>query len=139
MNVPPHEPEQPELSGVTRPERRIAAAPAAASRGHHADAKAPVVRYLGFKTTHEGREYSLRATDELQTRLFVVLISHEHFASRGARFQDGPDLCFTKLEHELAAEPALAAGSRLVMTPRDLLAYRTRERTPASRKTSTRG
>jgi hypothetical protein len=97
------------------------------------------VRYLGFKTTREGREYSLRATDELQTRLFVVVISHEDFAVRGARFQDGPDLCFTKLEHELAAEPTLAAGSRLVMTPRDLLDYRARERMPASRKTSTRG
>lgn len=100
--------------------------------------KPPVVRYLGCRTTSEGREYSLRATDELETRLFVVLIAHEAFASWGARFQDGPDLCFAKLEHDLAVESDLPAGSRLVVTSRDLIEYRRQQARPASRKSKSR-
>ena len=46
----------------------------------------PAVRYLGFRTTADGREYSLRVAGELELRLFVLLITHEVFASREARF-----------------------------------------------------
>ena len=86
--------------------------------------KAPAVCYLGFRTTDDGREYTLRVTDGLERRLFVLLITREAFASREARFQDAPDLCFGKLQRELVADPGLLPGPRLVLTTQDLLEYR---------------
>jgi hypothetical protein len=61
---------------------------------------------------------------EGETRVFVFVIPHTAFAARQARFQDAPDLCFAKLQRELAAEPALLPGSPLVLTPSDLAEYR---------------
>jgi hypothetical protein len=92
------------------------------------------VRYLGFRTTADGREYSLRVTDGLEPRLFVLLITHEVFASREARFQDAPDLCFAKLQRDLVADPGLLPGPRLVLTAQELLEYRdARERRSPNR------
>jgi len=50
--------------------------------------------------------------------------TREAFASREARFQDAPDLCFGKLQRELVADPGLLPGPRLVLTTQDLLEYR---------------
>lgn len=85
---------------------------------------APSVRYLGFRTTADGREYSMRVTAGFDHRHFVLLIPHEVFASREARFQDAPDLCFARLQRDLAADPGLLPGPRLVLTTRELLDYR---------------
>ena len=84
----------------------------------------PAVRYLGFRTTADGREYSLRVASELEPRLFVLLITHEVFASREARFQDAPDLCFARLQRDLVADPGLLPGPRLVLTAQELREYR---------------
>jgi hypothetical protein len=129
--LPNGEPDQ--LAGV---ELTAAAAPAAAAGGASLAGAAgkprpPAVHYLGFRTTGTGREYSLRVTGGLGPRLFVVLIAHEVFASGEARFQDAPDLCFTRLQRDLAADPDLLPGPHLVLTAREILAYRTaRERRP---------
>ena len=52
-----------------------------------------VVRYVGFRSTTEGREYTMRVADGLSARDFVLLITHRAFADREARFQDAPDVC----------------------------------------------
>lgn len=97
----------------------------------------PAVRYLGFRTTADGREYLLRVTDELEPRLFVLLITHDSFASREARFQDAPDLCYARLQRDLVADPGLLPGRRLVLTAEEILEYRdARERRPPGRKRS---
>jgi len=82
------------------------------------------VRYLGFESTNEGREYTLRVDGEGEGRVFVFVVTHAAFAARQARFQDAPDLCFAKLQRELAAQPALAPGSRFVLTSAELAQYR---------------
>lgn len=98
-------------------------------------ARPPAVFYVGFETTREGREYTLRVSDGVAARLFVLLITHEAFASRAARFQDAPDLCFGKLQRELVADPDLLPGSRLELTAQELLDYRAAgERRPPGRK-----
>jgi hypothetical protein len=84
----------------------------------------PAVRYLGFRTTADGREYSMRVTEGFDHRHFVLLIPHEVFATREARFQDAPDLCFARLQRDLAADPAMLPDRRLVLTTRELLDYR---------------
>jgi hypothetical protein len=95
----------------------------------------PAVCYLGFRTTADGREYSLRVSDGLEPRFFVLLIRHQVFAAREARFQDAPDLCFARLQRDLAADPDLIPGPRLVLTAEELREYRNaRERRPPVRK-----
>jgi hypothetical protein len=94
----------------------------------------PAVSYVGFRTTDDGREYTLRVSDGLTARLFVLLVTREAFAARELRFQDAPDLCFGKLQRELEADPDLLPGARLVLTTRELLDYRhAQERKPATR------
>lgn len=94
------------------------------------------MRYLGFRTTAEGREYSLRVSDGLAPRFFVLLITHEAFASREARFQDAPDLCFARLGRDLMADPGLLPGPRLVLTAQEIFDYRVAQekRLPSRRK-----
>ena len=131
---------EPRPPGETSDPERAGAPPSVGEPhgGPHGAAKPPTVRYLGFRTTAEGREYSLRATDELRARMFVMLIPHRDFASREARFQDGPDLCFAKLQRDLAAEPDLLPGPLLVVTARELVAYReAREKSPSVRRRRT--
>jgi len=126
--LPKQELEQLPAGEPTRPEVGTAVA-------SHRAPRPPAVAYLGFRTTEAGREYSLRVTGGLAPRLFVLLITHEVFASREARFQDAPDLCFARLQRDLAADPGLLPGPRLVLTAHELLEYRdARERRSPGRK-----
>lgn len=83
------------------------------------------IRYLGFECTSEGRSYRLRVDAGLETpRLYTVAIPNEAFATRRARFQDAPELCFERLQRELEANAELPASARLVITTDDLDRYR---------------
>lgn len=82
------------------------------------------VRYLGFECTSAGRDYSLRVDDGGEPRRFTVTIPTEAFASRKARFQDAPELCFARLQRELATNPGLADGLAFVITPAEIDEYR---------------
>jgi len=91
--------------------------------------------YLGSRTTGEGREYELRVAGTIEPRVFRLLIPHEAFAARLTRFQDAPDLCFGKLQRELAADPDLESAHPLVLTVQDLAEYRdAHEKRPETRK-----
>ena len=83
-----------------------------------------IVRYVGFRSTSKGREYTMRVADGLSSREFVLLITHQSFAAREARFQDAPDVCSGKLRRELAADPDLLPGECIALTKQDLLDYR---------------
>lgn len=111
-----HEPEAPAAGETTGVE---AVPPVAAKRP-----RTPTVSYLGFRATEAGREYSLRVTDGLEPRLFVLLIPHEAFASGETRFQDAPALCFATLQGDLVADPDLLPHPRRVLTAKEMLAYR---------------
>ena len=76
----------------------------------------PSIRYMGFRCTNEGREYTLRVDGAGDPRVFTVTIPHTAFNSRQTRFQDAPDLCFAKLQRELAANAELPDGLHLVLT-----------------------
>jgi hypothetical protein len=81
------------------------------------------VRYLGFESTDTGRLYSLSVDGEEGARHFAVLIPHAAFASRRVRFQDAPDLCFAKIQRELASDPALVPGETLVVSDAEIDLY----------------
>ncbi len=84
----------------------------------------PTIRYMGFECTSEGRSYSLRVDDGGEPRLFTVTIPNEAFASRKARFQDAPELCFARLQRELDSNADLPDGLELQITPTELDEYR---------------
>jgi hypothetical protein len=95
----------------------------------------PIVRYVGFRSTTNGREYTMQVSDGLSSRSFVLIISHQAFASRQARFQDAPDVCSGKLRRELAADPDLLPCDSMAVTAQDLLDYKdTREHRLATGK-----
>ena len=97
-------------------------------------ARQPVVRYMGFRATTQGREYTLRVSGIEASRDFVLLISHQSFAEHEARFQDGPDVCSARLRRELAADPDLLPGESITLTTQDLLAYRNTHLSPLEKR-----
>jgi hypothetical protein len=83
------------------------------------------VRYMGFQCTSEGRSYSLRVDGGGgEPRLVTVIIPNEAFSSRKARFQEGPELCFARLQRELGANADLPDGLELVITTTELDEHR---------------
>jgi hypothetical protein len=95
----------------------------------------PAMTYRGFRTTPEGREYSISVGVEgAAPRLFVLFIAHTTFASGEARFQDAPDLCCGRLRRELLANADLLPGPRLVITGQELLQYREHHAPPNRRR-----
>ena len=111
-----------------------ALAPGEGKRADSARARPPAVQYVGFRTTAAGREYTLCASGGLEPRLFVLLIPGEAFVSHAVRFQDGPDLCFRRLQRELTADPDLLPGGGLVLTTEELLDYQQGRAQPANER-----
>jgi hypothetical protein len=114
--------------------RRGAAGNGDAAQESSTTSRQPVVRYVGFRSTSAGREYTLTVLDVGSSRDFVLRISHEAFASRDTRFQDAPDVCSAKLRRELAADPELLPGADIVVTTQDLLDYRNNHLSPLEKR-----
>jgi hypothetical protein len=96
------------------------------------------IRYMGFDCTSEGRAYRLRVDGVGEPRLFTVTIPTAAFTARQARFQDAPELCFARLQRELAGNADLPDGLALVITPAELDEYRDAQlRRSPDRKTRT--
>ena len=93
-----------------------------------------IVRYGGFRATARGREYTMHVADGLSSREFVLLITHQSFAAREARFQDAPDVCSSKLRRELAADPGLVPGDCMTVTTQDLADYRVDHTSPLKKR-----
>lgn len=91
---------------------------------------------MGFTSTKDGREYTLRVDGTGDPRVFVLVIPHAAFTAHEARYQDAPDLCFAKLQRELAATADLAGGARLILDSTDFAEYRDSQakRTPERKR-----
>jgi hypothetical protein len=62
------------------------------------------IEYLGFTVNEEAREYKLRARPRGgEYQAYTLAISNEAFLAHRVRYQDGPDICFLKLQRELIA------------------------------------
>ncbi len=98
----------------------------------------PSLRYLGFECTSAGRTYRVRVEGPGDPRLFTLTIPSGAFGSRQVRFQDAPDLCFARLQRELASNAELADGLEFAITPAELDEYRDAQlRKSPDRKTRT--
>src|SRR5271163_2541036 len=67
-----------------------------------------VVQYVGFQAKLLVREYTFSVREGAEQREFTLSIENEAFASRRARFQDGPNICSLRLRTELAGAPLVA-------------------------------
>jgi len=62
-----------------------------------------MVEYVEFKAGEAAREYRLRVRRGDEVHGFTVAIPNEAFLAGRVRYQDAPDICFLKLQKELAA------------------------------------
>jgi hypothetical protein len=99
--------------------------PGPAAPGTPTGAQRPAsIRYLGFRSTGEGRAYTLRVDGGETPRVVTITIPHDAFASKQARFQDAPDICFAKLQRELALNADLPDGLELLVSRTEIDDYR---------------
>lgn len=64
----------------------------------------PRSEYLGFSVNETTRAYQLKVTQASgEERVYTVSIKNRAFLEQRVRYQDGPAICFLKLERELAA------------------------------------
>ena len=77
------------------------------------------VEYMDFTANEASREYRLRVRRGTDVHHFTVAIPNEAFLTGRVRYQDAPDICFLKLQKELAAgeegglpEPALSMSDQ---------------------------
>jgi hypothetical protein len=83
------------------------------------------VEYVDFTATKAMREYRLRVRRGTDVRDFTVAIPNEAFLSGRVRYQDAPDICFLKIQRELAAgEDGKLPARALRMTDQELEEYR---------------
>ena len=92
----------------------------------------PTVEYVGFQSVGDSRHYQLRvrAVDQT-TRDYTVSIPNALFAPGLAKFQDGPELAFQRLQREMADDTHPGAGP-FTVTPAEFEAFREAHR-PAPR------
>jgi hypothetical protein len=64
---------------------------------------ATLVEYLDFRAGEAAREYRLRVRRGADSWGVTVAIPNEAFLSGRARYQDAPDICFLKVQKEIAA------------------------------------
>lgn len=83
------------------------------------------VEYLAFTAGAATREYHLRVRRGTEFHDFTVAIPNEAFLSGLVRYQDAPDICFLKLQREIAArEDESLPAQALSMTDQELEEYK---------------
>jgi hypothetical protein len=93
------------------------------------------VQYLGFQNIDGRREYLLQAQRGDEERRYRVWIELAAFAKRQALLQEGPDICYQKLLHELTG-PGLQGPEGIGVTEADLAAYRESHSSPGRKSFS---
>jgi hypothetical protein len=83
------------------------------------------VEYQDFTAGEATRQYHLRVRRGADSHYFTVAIPNEAFLSGRVRYQDAPDICYLKIQRELAAcgEDGLPAPE-LSLTDQELEEYR---------------
>jgi hypothetical protein len=92
------------------------------------------VEYVDFTATEAAREYRLRVRQGADVHHVTVAIPNEAFLSGRVRYQDAPDICFLKIQRELAdSEEGAPPTPSLEMTDQELEEYRV-SHTPKSNR-----
>ncbi len=79
------------------------------------------MEYVGFTSTEEAREYAFHVRfSPDDSRDYVVAIALAAFNSRRVRYQDGPNICSSRLKRELTANPGVPTGSSFLIEESEL-------------------
>jgi hypothetical protein len=62
------------------------------------------IQYVGFNVAASSRIYNVDVIDTAEAREFTVKVQAEAFRPARLKLQDGPDICFERLEQELEGE-----------------------------------
>lgn len=82
------------------------------------------IQYIGFNLAARSRIYNFDVLDSDQTREFTVTVQAEDFRPAALKLQDGPGICFVRLEQELQGETQEArAEAHLNIGERDIQEY----------------
>lgn len=80
------------------------------------------MEYMGFATTTQGREYAFHVRFSSQdSRDYAVTIATEAFASHRVSYQDGPNICSSRLKRELTANPDVPTGRSFVIDEKEII------------------
>jgi hypothetical protein len=83
------------------------------------------VEYIGFASKGGVREYALRVRRGDQFHDFTLAIPNEAFLAQRVRYQDGPEVCFLKLQRELlSCADGLLPSPYLSVSDAELEEYR---------------
>jgi hypothetical protein len=82
------------------------------------------IEYLGFTSTGDAREYKLRVRQGAESQYVTLAIANEAFLAHRARYQDGPDICFLKVQREIEVLAGALPTGRFEVTDEELAAYR---------------
>ncbi len=83
------------------------------------------IQYAGFDVKASSRVYSFDVIEPGATRRFTVQILSEAFRPACLNLQDGPGICFARLEHELQRETQdLPTQEHLTIVEQDIREYR---------------
>jgi hypothetical protein len=82
------------------------------------------IQYVGFNLAARSRIYNFDVLDSDQTREFTVTVQAEDFRPAALEVQDGPGICFARLEQELQGETQEGrAEAHLNIGERDIQEY----------------
>jgi len=97
------------------------------------------IRYVGFNLAASSRIYNFDVIDTKETREFTVKVHATAFRPAALKLQDGPAICFARLERELQGETQEArVEAHLSIVERDIQEYLERQhrRQPLAKKTA---
>ncbi|MBZ5561011.1 MAG: hypothetical protein LAP13_01170 [Acidobacteriia bacterium] len=83
------------------------------------------IQYVGFETAVSSRIYAFHVIDSPHAaRDFTVTVQSEAFRPNGLKLQDGPGICFARLDHELQVQAQDSrAEAHLIIGERDIREY----------------
>ena len=82
------------------------------------------IQYVGFNVATSSRIYNFAVIDTKETREFTVKVQSEAFRPGRLKLQDGPGICFERLEQELEGETQESrAEAHLSIGERDIEGY----------------
>jgi len=97
--------------------------------------EAVFMEYMGFKSTTQGREYAFHVRFSSQdSRDYTVTIAREAFTTRRVSYQDGPNVCSSRLKRELTANPGVPTGTSFLIDQEELDDHKLRQTTEAPKR-----
>ena len=83
--------------------------------------EAVFMEYMGFTSTAQGREYAFHVRFSPQdSRDYTLTIASESFTSGRVSYQDGPNICSSRLKRELAANPDASTGTSFLIDEKEI-------------------